>query len=126
MRLANTCRAVVAMVSLSMVSLGFAQAAHAGVIGTEAVAAASQRAAQEARIQGLIASDDVQGQLVALGVDPAWASARVASLTDEELARLDGRLAEMPAGGDVVALVGAVFIVLIILELTGVIDIFKR
>jgi hypothetical protein len=30
-----------------------------------------------------------------------------------------------PAGGDVLALVGAVFVVLLILELVGVIDIFK-
>jgi hypothetical protein len=32
----------------------------------------------------------------------------------------------MPAGGSVLAVVGVVFIVLLILELTGVIDIFNK
>ena len=31
-----------------------------------------------------------------------------------------------PAGGDALALIGAVFVILLILELTGVIDIFKK
>ena len=33
---------------------------------------------------------------------------------------------QVPAGGDFLVLVGAVFVVLIILELVGVIDIFKK
>jgi len=53
------------------------------------------------------------------------AQARVASLSDLELAQLDGQLDSLPAGGSL-ALVGAVFVVLMILEFTGVIDIFKR
>jgi len=35
-----------------------------------------------------------------------------------------GRVA--PAGGDVIAIIGVVFLVLIILEVVGVIDIFKK
>jgi uncharacterized membrane protein (Fun14 family) len=33
---------------------------------------------------------------------------------------------QMPAGGDALAVIGIVFLVLIILELVGVIDIFKK
>ena len=51
---------------------------------------------------------------------------RVAALNDRELHRLAADMQNAPAGGDVVWLVGAVFVVLIILELTGVIDIFKK
>jgi hypothetical protein len=58
-------------------------------------------------------------------VDPVAASERVAALTDEELRYLDGRLAELPAGAGVVEVIGIVFVVLLILELVGVIDIFK-
>jgi uncharacterized membrane protein (Fun14 family) len=35
-------------------------------------------------------------------------------------------LDEAPAGGDALAVIGIVFLVLLILELTGVIDIFKK
>ena len=39
---------------------------------------------------------------------------------------VDGALRSAPAGGDILALIGAVFVVLLVLELTGVIDIFKK
>ncbi len=119
-------RAATALVTVCMVSLGFAQAANAGVIGTQTVVASADRAVRVEAIQSAIMSDQVSMQLVALGVDPAWAAERVASMTDEELARLNANMEQMPAGAGVVYIVGAVFIVLIILELTGVIDIFKK
>lgn len=119
-------RGVSAFVTLCVISMGFAQAAHAGVIGTNAVIGAEERAMQVERIQDLIASDQVRARLVALGVDPAWAAERVASMTDAELARLSGQMDQMPAGADLIEVVGIVFIVLLILELTGVIDIFKK
>ncbi len=119
-------RGVSAFVTLCVISMGFAQAAHAGVIGTSAVIGAEERAMQVERIQDLIASDQVRARLVALGVDPAWAAERVASMTDAELARLSGQMDQMPAGAGLIEVVGIVFIVLLILELTGVIDIFKK
>jgi hypothetical protein len=70
---------------------------------------------------------DVRAQLENLGVDPAAATARVASLTDRELADVSSQIEALPAGGDgVLVVVGIVFLVLLILELTGVIDIFKK
>ena len=62
----------------------------------------------------------------ALGVDPSAVDARVARLTDSELRSLADRMEQMPAGGDALAVIGIVFVVLIILELVGVIDIFKK
>lgn len=119
-------RMTAALVSVCMMSLGFVQAAHAGVIGTQAAAASAERIDRLEAVQAAIMSDEVGAQLVALGVEPAWAAQRVSSMTDEELARLHAHMDQMPAGAGVVYLVGAVFIVLIILELTGVIDIFKK
>ena len=65
-------------------------------------------------------------QFVALGVDPAQVESRVAALTDSELRTLAGQIADMPAGGDALAVIGIVFLVLLILEAVGVIDIFKK
>jgi hypothetical protein len=119
-------RGVTALICLSLCSIGFAQAAHAGVIGTHAVAGAEQRVVQVERLQSVVASEEVRAKLVVLGVDPEWAVQRVASLTDAELAHLNAEIEQMPAGAGVVTIVGITFIVLLILELTGVIDIFKK
>ena len=119
-------RTSAALVSICMVFLGFVQAANAGVIGTQAVAAPEARANRVEAVQAVILSEQVSAQLVALGVDPAWATERVSSMTDEELAELQGSIDRMPAGAGAVEIVGVVFIVLLILEFTGVIDIFKK
>jgi hypothetical protein len=48
-------------------------------------------------------------------------------MSDSELATLAKRINETPAGGDgLLAVIGLTFVVLIILELTGVINIFNR
>lgn len=118
--------ALILAMSLNLVSLGFVPAAHAEVIGTPTFSHSLSRDAQIDRINGFLAKDSVRGQLIGLGVDPADAQARVAALTDSELQMLDQRIDSMPAGGDVLAVIGVVFIVLLILELTGVINIFKK
>ncbi|KGE02765.1 PA2779 family protein [Pseudohaliea rubra] len=72
-----------------------------------------------------LARADVQAQLTALGVDPQDARARVAALSPAELAQLNARFDELPAGSSILGLVGAVFVVLLILELVGVTDVFS-
>lgn len=102
------------------------QTATAGVIGTGEFMAGADRDAQITRIRAALADDQVRQELVALGVDPAAAAERVAALNATELAQLEAGLDDMPAGGDLLAVVGIVFVVLLILEITGVTDIFKR
>jgi hypothetical protein len=119
-------RFVAMLTAACFLGIGF-QSASAGIIGTQDYLAATDRSGQIAFIQSQLARDDVRDQLVNLGVDPAAASDRVASLSDAELAGIAGQLEELPAGGDsFFAVVGIVFVVLLILELTGVTDIFKR
>jgi hypothetical protein len=50
----------------------------------------------------------------------------VAALTDEELRKLARQVGDAPAGGSALAVIGVVFLVLLILEAVGVIDIFKK
>jgi hypothetical protein len=87
---------------------------------------ASTRAADLATVDAALARDEVRAQFVALGVAPEQVEARVAALTDAELRTLAGQMAELPAGGDALAVIGIVFLVLLILEAVGVIDIFKK
>jgi hypothetical protein len=119
-------RVLVALLSISMVGLGFSQAAGAGIVTTQRYLELQSPPATGDRLNDWLASADVQQQLVAMGVPPAAVEARIAAMTPAERAQLNQRLDEMPAGGDVLVLIGAVFLVLLILELVGVIDIFKK
>ena len=101
------------------------QTAQAGVISAQQYVAAFDRGAAMAKIDAVLARDTVQQELKRLGVAPEDAAARVAALTDQELELLAANLDELPAGG-LLGTVGVVFIVLLVLELVGVIDIFKK
>lgn len=121
-------RTLVAITASCFLSMGLqTTTASAGVIGTTEYLTATDRAGQIASVQAAMSRADVRAQLEKYGVDPADAMVRVASLTDSELADVSQRMDSLPAGGDgFIAVIGIVFIVLIILEWTGVIDIFKK
>jgi hypothetical protein len=113
--------------SLNLVTLGWAPAANAEVVGTAAFNQSLTRDARINHITNFLAQDAVRGQLVGLGVDPKDAQTRVASLTDSELAMLNQRIDTLPAGGnEIFVVLGVVFLVLVILELVGVINVFKN
>ncbi len=116
---------IIRLVSFSMLSLGFVQASGAAMIGTQQLVESDARTARAARVEAFLARQDVAKQLVAFGVDPQQVQARVGNMTNAELIALEGRLDKQVAGGDAIAVIGVVFLVLIILELMGVTDIFK-
>ncbi len=122
---ANAVRALVAWISVALLSAGVWQTAAAGVLPTRSVLDAEHRDVRIEQVERLFSQDQVREQLVALGVDPAWAVTRVASLTDEELRLLEQDLENLPAGG-LLAVLGVIFVVLLVLELVGVTDIFKK
>jgi hypothetical protein len=125
MQTRTTC-SLVLLVCAAVFSGSIQSAAHGGVIGTQQYLSAVDREATIARIDAVLAREEVRGQLEHYGVDAAAAQERVAALTDEELQSLANDLDNLPAGGSLLAVVGIVFIVLLILELVGVIDIFKK
>jgi len=104
------------------------KSAFAGMIGTETVLDATR--SQEARdyLNRTLAREDVRASLVAQGIDPLEAKARVESLSDAEAVSLADQIEELPAGGSALGiLVGAlliVFIVLLITDILGYTDVF--
>ena len=81
--------------------------------------------ADRARIFCLLDREDVQAQLQARGVSPAQVKARVAAMTDEEVAQLAGQVESLPAGGaDVLGVILAVFIILLITDILGFTKVF--
>ena len=120
-------RSLVYVLYIALLNLGSPLVARAELVGTlQAVEAGSTRSQDLATVTSTLAREQVRSQMVALGVDPTLVETRVARLTDSELRSLAERMDQMPAGGDALAVIGIVFVILIILELVGVIDIFKK
>jgi hypothetical protein len=99
--------------------------ANAAVVTTRDALALQTHQQRLDEVQSVLARADVKQAMIDMGVDPAQASMRVASLSEQELADLHSNLSTLPAGG-ILAVIGVVFIVLLILEVTGVTDIFKK
>ncbi|HEY8266317.1 MAG TPA: PA2779 family protein [Steroidobacteraceae bacterium] len=126
MRIESFRRACVTLMSVSLVSLGFQVPAAASVVGTSDAIAASRTADARAVIDATLARADVRAQFAEMGVEQAAIDGRLAALSEDEIASLADQIQAAPAGGDALAVIGIVFIVLVILELVGVIDIFKK
>jgi len=126
MRMEKFQRACVALVSVSFLTLGMQTPAAAGIIGTSEAVSAAQQRQPLSTVQAAMARDDVRAKLAELGVDATELDGRLAALSPAELSLLADKLDEAPAGGDALVVIGIVFLVLIILEFTGVIDIFKK
>jgi hypothetical protein len=71
--------------------------AMAGMVNTDNIL----RQRDKTQLTELLERNDVQQQLIKLGVDPLSAKVRVNQMTDEELAQLNGRIAELPAGAGI-------------------------
>jgi hypothetical protein len=117
-------RFVSLVVILSMLGMGLPLPAQAGMLPTDSGLAIPAKE----RVIGFLNRTDVRTQLESMGVNPADANARVASLTDDEAAQLAAKIDNLPAGGDAAgALIGAlliVFIVLLITDILGVTHVF--
>lgn len=122
----NTLREfLVRLFSVALISMGFMQVSSAGMIGTGYLIESDVREASLERLEVLLAKQQVADQLQAFGVEPALVADRLAGMTNAELLQIEGTLSTQTAGGDALGIIGAVFLVLLILELVGVTDIFK-
>lgn len=114
--------------------IGFA---HAGMVSTKTIIeqqtsennATERDVAPRERIRDLLARDDVRAEMIALGIAPAEAEARIAALTDQEIANIAGRLDQLPAGegvglGTILIILFIVFGVAVLLDALGLMSIF--
>lgn len=122
-------KACSALVMLSLLVLSFPiMPAHAAMVATEQLVQEQGTAPERARVAAFLERADAQAELQRLGVDADQAKVRIASLSDEELRVLAGRIDQLPAGGDAAgALIGAllvVFLVLLVTDLVGLTDVY--
>lgn len=114
------------LVTIAYLSLTFAQSSHGATISTGELLDTESRNQRISDIQLVLARDDVSRQLARYGVSSNDISQRLHNLTDQEIAELEASIDSQVAGGDALGIIGAVFLVLIILEIVGITDIFKR
>ena len=116
-------RVMVYVLSFSL--LGAGMPSYAGVIGTQTLLDAEQSTGSLERVDSFLARDRVRDQMIAFGADPEEVQQRVSALTQQELSLLNDQLETLPAGG-LLEVIGVIFVVLLILELVGVINIFNK
>jgi hypothetical protein len=110
---------------MTSMPLGTAQAA---LVSTEQMVAAGDGAAARARVLAFLERADVREQIVALGVNPDEAAARVAALDDAQVREIAGQLDRLPAGqsaiGIIVGAILIIFLVLLLTDLLGLTNVF--
>jgi hypothetical protein len=120
--------ALIVAAALFLVSLPVG-AARAGLVTTQQLVEQRAATSDRERLVAILLREDARQQIEALGVDRDEAIARVASLSDEEVQHIAGRLDELPAGqGPLVGILivaGVVLLVLIATDLLGVTDVFE-
>ena len=99
--------------------------AKAAVIDTSSYIQKSEKIGID-DLKSLVEREDVREKLVSLGVSPEYAYKRIAAMNESELRAVQQKIDEMPAGGDVLVVLGVVLVVLIVLELLGVTNVFTR
>lgn len=109
--MSSTKKAGLLLTLFSIITL-YLGSAHAAMEST----ASALGNADRTQLTALLEREEVQQQLVEMGVDPVNALARVEQMTDEEVVTLNGQIAQLPAGAGVSTL-NLLLIIIIILIL---------
>jgi hypothetical protein len=94
------------------------------MVTTPQVIQAEQTRVDRADLLAALEREDVRSQLEAMGVDASMAAERVAAMTDAEVAELNERLGDLPAGADALGVILLILLVFIITDVIGATDIF--
>ncbi|TRY30722.1 PA2779 family protein [Aliiglaciecola sp. M165] len=101
----------------------FIGSAHAEAISSATIMKSQHAFYNKQQIIQMVSREDVQNQLVSLGVNKEDAIVRINVMTDSELNQLNAHLNDAPAGG-VVGAVLTVLAIVAILDLLGVTDVY--
>src|SRR5262245_14471189 len=105
------------MLALLMIAAPYAAQTQGAMIASQQAVAVSA-AAERDSVSRFVARADVQSQLAALGATDA--AQRVASLTDDEVRQLAGKIDALPAGADsgvtLLLIVALVLLILVLLD----------
>ena len=100
--------------------------AYADIVTTEQLAAEAELQMQRDALSEKLMREDVKQEMAKMGIDPQMVEERIASLTAAEIEQIQGQLDSLPAGSGVLGTILIVLLILILLEITGSIDIFSK
>ncbi len=118
---------IFAMILLLLMST-LNQPAGAAMVGTEKLLISDRNQETRNYLQQMMSRKDIQGALVARGIDLQEAQTRIDSLTDREIELIFNKITDLPAGGVdagfVLILVGVIAVLIIIVEYTSAVPMF--
>jgi hypothetical protein len=124
----NTTRWMTRLIAVCLSFAGFMTSAQATLVSTEQVAASeglTSASAQREHVNAILTRADVAAGLKERGIDLEQAKARVAALTDDEVAHVAHTLDTAPAGAsDVLGTIIFIFVLLLITDILGFTKIF--
>lgn len=124
----STTRWMARLLAVCLSFAGFMHSAQATLVSTEQVAATqgiTDASQQRAHVLATLERADVAAALKERGVDMDQARARVAALTDDEVAHVARTLDTAPAGAsDVLGVIVFVFVLLLITDILGFTKVF--
>ncbi len=91
--------------------------AQAEMLGTDAAISKYTALSNRAVLMDELQRGDVRDQIVAMGVDPVEAEARLAALSDAEVATILTQMENDSAGADILGILFTVFVVLLVTDL---------
>ena len=71
-----------------------------------------------------LARSDVQARLSQFGVNAGDVQARIAAMSDDEVAQLAGKIDALPAGGEILGAIVLIFLVLLLTDILGFTKVF--
>lgn len=118
-------RTTAKLLLLMFVSIScFIPMTQAAMIGTQQMMNNVQSQQDRAQLTSMLQRADLVSQLKQAGVDPQKLHARVATLTDQEVATLTEQLNQLPAGSGILATATLIFLVLLATDIAGYTDVF--
>ena len=124
----NTTRWAARLIAACLSFAGFVQSAQATLVGTEEVAASQgvhSTSALREQVHATLMRPDVAAALQERGIELTQAQARIAALTDDEVAQLAYTLDTAPAGAsDVLGTIVFIFVLLLITDILGLTKVF--
>ncbi|MHC4432075.1 MAG: PA2779 family protein [Planctomycetota bacterium] len=100
--------------------------ARAEMLGTDAAISKYSALANRDALLGEVRKEEVREKIIALGVDPTEAEARLEALSDAEIASMVSQMDEESAGaGAVVGALVTVFIILLVTDLLCLTKVFN-
>lgn len=107
--------------SILSLSLSTSQAA---MVSSEQIIYSSEQADARQSLLQTLQREQVQQQLLSMGVSPADVENRIQHMSHVEIAQLNQKIDELPAGSGVLGAVVFIFVVFVVTDVIGATDIF--